>query len=245
MSRFFIFIAVALGLLAGIHYYLWARLIRDPQLPPPWGGVLTLMLALLAMGTPTAMVLGRVVGRDRPGVQSALLWPAYLWLGTMFLLFAAVFAADAARAFVAVARRIAGAGNIDVGRRTFIARLSATAIAVLVGGLGGAAIRSALSLVDVRRVRVRLDRLPIGQHGFTMVQLTDVHVGPTIGRAFIDDIVRRTNALQPDLIAITGDLVDGSVEQLRDAVAPLANLRARHGVYFVTGNHEYFSGAEA
>jgi len=245
MSRFFIFIAVALGLLAGIHYYLWARLIRDPQLPPPWGGVLTLMLALLAMGTPTAMVLGRVVGRDRPGVQSALLWPAYLWLGTMFLLFAAVFAADAARAFVAVARRIAGAGNIDVGRRTFIARLSATAIAVLVGGLGGAAVRSALSLVDVRRVRVRLDRLPIGQHGFTMVQLTDVHVGPTIGRAFIDDIVRRTNALQPDLIAITGDLVDGSVEQLRDAVAPLANLRARHGVYFVTGNHEYFSGAEA
>ncbi len=76
-----------------------------------------------------------------------------------------------------------------------------------------------------------------------MVQLTDVHVGPTIGHAFIDDIVRRTNALQPDLIAITGDLVDGSVEQLRDAVAPLARLRARHGVYFVTGNHEYFSGA--
>ena len=243
MSRFLIFIAVALALLAGIHYYLWARLIRDAQLPSPWNGVLTLVLALFAIGTPTAMVLGRVVGRDRPGLQSALLWPAYIWMGTMFLLFAAVFAADAARAVVAIARRIVGGDSIDPDRRTFIARLSATAIAVLVAGLGGAAVRSALRSVDVRRIRVRLERLPLGQHGFTLVQLTDVHVGPTIGRAFIDDIVRRTNALQPDLIAITGDLVDGSVEQLRDAVAPLARLRARHGVYFVTGNHEYFSGA--
>ena len=226
MSRFLIFIAVALALLAGIHYYLWARLIRDPQLPPPWNGVLTLVLALLAVGTPTAMVLGRVVGRDRPALQSALLWPAYVWMGTMFLLFAAVFAADAARFVVAIARRIVGGDNIDADRRTFIARLSATAIAVVVAGLGGAAVRSALRSVEVRRIRVRLDRLPLGQHGFTMVQLTDVHVGPTIGHAFIDDIVRRTNALQPDLIAITGDLVDGSVEQLRDAVAPLARLRA-------------------
>ena len=163
----------------------------------------------------------------------------------MFLLFAAVFAADAARVVVAIARRIVGGDNIDPDRRTFIARLSATAIAVLVAGLGGAAVRSALRSVDVRRIRVKLDRLPRGQHGFTLVQLTDVHVGPTIGREFIDDIVRRTNALEPDLIAITGDLVDGSVEQLRDAVAPLASLRARHGVFFVTGNHEYFSGADA
>lgn len=244
MSRFLIFIAVALAVLAGIHYYLWARLIRDPQLPPPWNGVLTLVLALLAVGTPTAMVLGRVVGRDRPGLQAAMLWPAYIWMGTMFLLFAAVFAADAAHVVVALARRIVGGDHIDADRRTFIARLSATAIAVVVAGLGGAAVRSALRSVEVRRIRVRLDRLPLGQHGFTLVQLTDVHVGPTIGRAFIDDIVRRTNALQPDLIAITGDLVDGSVEQLRDAVAPLARLRARHGVFFVTGNHEYFSGAE-
>src|SRR6185295_9940432 len=79
--------------------------------------------------------------------------------------------------------------------------------------------------------------------GFTVVQLTDIHVGPTIGRAFIENIVARTNALSPDLVAITGDLVDGSVAHLRDAVAPLAELRARHGVFFVTGNHEYFSGA--
>jgi predicted MPP superfamily phosphohydrolase len=84
--------------------------------------------------------------------------------------------------------------------------------------------------------------LPAGSHGTTIVQLTDLHVGPTIGRAFIEDIVRRTNALAPDIVAITGDLVDGSVEALGEAVAPLGDLRARHGVFFVTGNHEYFSG---
>jgi predicted MPP superfamily phosphohydrolase len=99
--------------------------------------------------------------------------------------------------------------------------------------------------VEVRRVRVRLARLPRAQHGLTIVQITDLHVGPTIGREVVEDIVTRTNALTPDIVAITGDLVDGSVAELRAAVAPLANLRARHGVFFVTGNHEYFSGAEA
>jgi predicted MPP superfamily phosphohydrolase len=245
MGRFFVFIAVVLAVVAGIHYYLWARLVRDPQLPAPWNGVLTAAMALLAVGTPAAIVVGRVLGRNRPGMQAALAWPAFIWLGTMFLLLTAVFAADAARAIVAIARRVAGSDAIDPDRRTFLARLSATAIAVLVTGLGGVAVRAALRPVDVRRVRVRLERLPRRQHGFSLVQLTDLHVGPTIGREFMDDVVRRTNALEPDLIAITGDLVDGSVEQLRDAVAPLANLRARHGVFFVTGNHEYFSGAEA
>jgi predicted MPP superfamily phosphohydrolase len=103
--------------------------------------------------------------------------------------------------------------------------------------------RSALGPVAVRRVPVTLSRLPRELDGTTLVQLTDIHLGPTIGRAFIEEIVARTNALNPDIIAITGDLVDGSVADLADAVAPLRALRARHGVFFVTGNHEYFSGA--
>jgi predicted MPP superfamily phosphohydrolase len=81
--------------------------------------------------------------------------------------------------------------------------------------------------------------------GITIVQLSDMHVGPIIGRTFVERIVAQANAIEPDLIAITGDLVDGSVEQLRERVAPLAQLRARFGVFFVTGNHEYYSGAQA
>jgi predicted MPP superfamily phosphohydrolase len=110
--------------------------------------------------------------------------------------------------------------------------------------VGALALRRALARVEVKEVAVQLARLSPRHTGTTIVQLTDLHVGPTIGRAFIEDIVRRTNALKPDVVAITGDLVDGSVERLRDAVAPLGELRATHGVYFVTGNHEYFSGAD-
>jgi uncharacterized protein len=78
--------------------------------------------------------------------------------------------------------------------------------------------------------------------GFRIVQITDIHVGPTIKAQYLRAIVDRVNALQPDVVAVTGDLVDGSVAELGEHVRPLADLRARHGVYFVTGNHEYYSG---
>jgi hypothetical protein len=98
---------------------------------------------------------------------------------------------------------------------------------------------------EIVDVEVPIARLPKALDGFTIVQLSDLHVGMTIDRAFVQRVVDRTNALSPDLIALTGDLVDGQVEDLRDDVAPLAGLRAKHGVFAVTGNHEYYSGADA
>ncbi len=95
-----------------------------------------------------------------------------------------------------------------------------------------------------QEVEVTLAKLPRALDGFSIAQLSDIHVGPTIGRAFIEDVVRTTNAFTPDLVAITGDLVDGSVAELRDAVAPLANLASKHGTFFVTGNHEYYAGVD-
>jgi predicted MPP superfamily phosphohydrolase len=240
MARFALFIALVMGLLAGIHYYLWVRLVRAPRLPAPWNGTLSFFLVLLALSLP-AMLL---VGRRYPQLGRVLAWPAFIWMGVMFLLFVMFLSADLVRLFATVARRIATHDAIDLERRTFISRLTATLVAVFAIATGTAAVRSALAEVRVRRLRVRLDRLPRVHNGLSIVQLTDIHVGPTIGRAFIEDIVHRTNALEPDLVAITGDLVDGSVSELREAVAPLGNLRARHGVFFVTGNHEYFSGAE-
>jgi hypothetical protein len=87
--------------------------------------------------------------------------------------------------------------------------------------------------------------LPPALHGFSIAQISDLHVGPTIKRGFVEGIVRRTNELNADMIAVTGDLVDGSVQQLSAHTAPLAGLRARYGAYFVTGNHEYYSGERA
>jgi len=87
--------------------------------------------------------------------------------------------------------------------------------------------------------------LPRALHGFSIAQISDVHVGPTIKRGFVEGVVGRVNELQADMIAVTGDLVDGSVAQLSAHTAPLAELTARHGAYFVTGNHEYYAGERA
>jgi predicted MPP superfamily phosphohydrolase len=94
-------------------------------------------------------------------------------------------------------------------------------------------------------VEIPLPRLASTHDGLTLIQLTDLHIGPTIGRESLAALVATTNAVNPDIVAITGDLVDGSVEDLRESVAPLGDLSAKYGVYFVTGNHEYFSGATA
>jgi uncharacterized protein len=95
------------------------------------------------------------------------------------------------------------------------------------------------------RVDVPIADLPAALHGFTLAQISDVHVGPTIRQDYLQRIVTRVNALGADVVAITGDLVDGRVAELAPHVAPLAGLQSRHGTFFVTGNHEYYSGAHA
>ncbi|MGO9995442.1 MAG: metallophosphoesterase [Steroidobacteraceae bacterium] len=107
-----------------------------------------------------------------------------------------------------------------------------------------------IGLVIARRPRlvqvdVPIENLQPALHGFSIAQISDLHVGPTIKRGFVERIVARVNHLKTDVIAITGDLVDGSVPELSSHTAPLAALTARHGVYFVTGNHEYYSGERA
>ena len=94
-------------------------------------------------------------------------------------------------------------------------------------------------------IKIPVVDLPLALHGFSIAQISDVHVGPTIKRGFVEGIVRRVNELKADMIAVTGDLVDGSVLQLSAHTAPLAGLTARHGAFFVTGNHEYYSGERA
>lgn len=97
----------------------------------------------------------------------------------------------------------------------------------------------------VKEVELALPTLPAGLEGLRIVQLSDLHIGPTIKAGYLQRIVERVNGLDADLVAITGDLVDGSVAELRLEFLPLQQLKARLGTYAITGNHEYYSGAKA
>ncbi|MFP2909240.1 metallophosphoesterase [Pyxidicoccus sp. 3LFB2] len=134
---------------------------------------------------------------------------------------------------------------VNPERRRFLARATAGGAVLASAGVTGFGVWSAFHEPVVSEVAVRLPGLPKALDGFTIVHLSDIHVGPVIQRRFMDELVSRCDALRPDLVAITGDLVDGHVASLAPAVSALANLKARHGAYFVTGNHEYYWNAAA
>ncbi|MGW6217954.1 metallophosphoesterase [Streptomyces sp. NPDC055109] len=128
-------------------------------------------------------------------------------------------------------------------RRLFVSRVVGGAVAAAAVGTVGYGTYGVLRGPAVKRVTVPLAKLPRSAHGYRIAVVSDIHLGPVLGRGFAQKVVDTINSTQPDLIAVVGDLVDGSVKNLGPAAAPLAGLRARHGAYFVTGNHEYFSGA--
>jgi len=233
------FAAVVMAVLSWLmHRYVWARLVRDAAWPGSWERALTVGVFALAALVPLAFLAMRWLPR---ALNAPLAWVVYTWLGFALYLFLLTALADVGRLGAANF----GALPMDPVRRQMLARAIGAGVgaASALIGIGGAA--NVARGFDVKRVRVPLARLPAAASGYTIVQITDVHVGPTIGRDFVERIVRETNALAPDMVVITGDLVDGSVEQLAHLVEPLRDLRARDGVFFVTGNHEYYSGADA
>lgn len=232
------FLSVVTLVVLGVHLYFWKRLVRDTRLPPAYR---KLALATLVL-TAASMFASRAMRSLPPDVARWLAWPAYVLMGLLMLLFALLILGDIYRLTTYVGARAFAPERLHPERRTFLARMLSGVAGVGSLAIGGAAVATARTLT-VADVDVRLQKLPRASHGTTIAQITDLHIGPTIGRAFVEDVVRRTNALAADLVVITGDLVDGSVEQLREATNALAELRARHGVFFVTGNHEFYSGA--
>lgn len=245
---FLVFFAVIIGLDLALHYYLWARLVRDPAWSDPARTILTIGLVVMAVGLPLGMVLSRALPRD---VATPIATVAFAWMGTAFILFSAVVVIDLVRgllmAAVALYAKLGDGGDAlaDPGRREVLQQGLAITAGMVGVGAAGTSLRGGLGEVEVREVEVKLARLPRALSGLTIVQLTDVHVGPMIGDRFIRGIVERVNALKPDVVVITGDLVDGAVSELAQHVAPLSRLSARWGTYFVTGNHEYYSGVGA
>lgn len=235
------FLVVVVLILGSGHYYVWMRLVRAPAWGGPWqraGGIAVLALYL---GLPVGIVVSRVVARP---VGRILAEAAYLWLGVLMLLVLLLGASELLRAAVLLGRRIWVTGPAGDELHLLVHRIRAAVVVVL--ALAGTVVGRLQVAADVPIVRVRLElaRWPRAMNGFRLVQLSDLHLGDSIDGRWLERVVARANSLDADAVVITGDFADGSVAQLGPEAAAIGALHAKQGVYFVTGNHEYYSGLE-
>jgi predicted MPP superfamily phosphohydrolase len=250
MVWFFIIFFIVSSLLA--TYITW-RLFGKVDLRRRWKVSIVLGI-VVTMFVPVLTIILRRSGFDNLGLH-LLTWAGYLAVGFLSFVFSYLVIRDLVWVPLAglkmIRERISkpaspsgGSRNIESpSRRGFIlnsVNYGIVAAAALTTGYG---IAEAKQTPRVERVPVKIDNLPPALDGFRIVQLTDIHVNPTFRRAAVEDIVAVVNTLDADIVALTGDLVDGSVAQLRSDVAPLGQIRSVSGNFFVTGNHEYYSGA--
>ncbi|MFW3171515.1 metallophosphoesterase [Geodermatophilus sp. CPCC 206100] len=256
------FATVVLLALVLLHGYLWWRLVRSTTRPGRTRRRLTLLVVVLALLPAGAVVLRR---EDSP-VTTALQWVGFSWLGLAFYTFLALLVLEPVRLLLRrwTRRPAPGARPVpmsvpapaneaesesesapaetvpDPSRRLFVARgLALTAGAVALGTAGTGAYL-ANSTPAVRRVPITLPGLDPALDGLRIVTFSDGHLSAMYGGRRFERLVETVNAQRPDVVAIVGDLVDGEVAELREEVAPLADLVSEQGVFFVTGNHEYF-----
>lgn len=238
-ARMIRFMLTAATLVALTHAYIGIRLV--PDLP---GGAAVTGAAIVALIASTLLIplgmLARFVIQRQP-LSDRVSWVGVLAMG----LFSSLLVLTALRDLLLVITALAAWVTVRPELVADLHRPSAVAVpilAVLVSLIGFANARRTPRILDVE---VPIRDLPTPLVDFTIVQLSDIHVGSTIKRDYVQAVVDRVNALDADLVAITGDVVDGTVERLAPHTAPLAALASRHGTFFVTGNHEYYSGAEA
>ncbi len=229
--RGFLLLSVAMTLVVGLHWYLGARLISDALVPQPfasaaWALLWTFFAALFA-----GFIGGRLLPRSLAKVAQ---WFGFVWMGAFGLLVVSVGVSDLA--FWGLSH----VTTLDPAWPTWRA-LGVVALVVPALAWGFWVSRRP----ETKRVTVDVPGLDPSLDGFRIAQLSDVHIGETLDRRFAQLVTEQVNALSPDAVVITGDMIDGSVVKLRDEVAPLGGLRGKHGVFYVTGNHEYYHGGSA
>ena len=236
---------------AGLNYYVWRRLVRDTMLPRLTRIPITLVFVIMWALVPLALYYGHA----NPTYAPTLGWIAFPWLALIGVCTVMLVAVDVSMIARSLWGRIANRKAAEpvlsateapaMSRRAALARLTGGTVAVAAVGTVGYGVAEARGNHHIVDVDVVMPKLPKSLDGFTIAQITDLHIGFTIGKEFVDAVVERTNALKPDLIVLTGDIVDGPVESLRDIAARLQHLQAPRGVFAITGNHEYYCGADA
>ena len=248
------FIVILGAVLALMHLYLWKRLVKDTTRLGRTRWVLSAVLVALATLLLATLIQPRTIGVTE---SAWFAWPGYLWFGLVAYLFLTLLVLEPVRLALrgwtkrtpqtATETAVSGppaeetpTASAALNRRLFLARASAVAAGAASIGLVGVGTANAVGPPDMLRVPMRLPRLDPAFNGFRIAVVSDIHLGPLAGRARTERIVRMINQTEPDLVAIVGDLVDGTVEELGSAAEPLQDLDPREGTFFVTGNHEYF-----
>lgn len=226
-------------LTALLHVYIALRLVPALFALAPAGALLLLAALVVSAATIPLPFVG--LRSQRPPLPDAWRWLGLICMGWFSSMFVLTLARDAGLALT-WAVQWAASGRVDWPGTQQWSAVAVPLLATLVTTIG---FFNARRTARVRTVEVPIAGLPPALIGFTIAQLSDLHVGPTIRRGYLQRIVDAVNGLDADAVAITGDLVDGSVAELREHIAPLADLRARHGTFVVTGNHEYYAGAHA
>ena len=241
------FILIVYVVWALIHVYVSWRLV-GPLTSRRLRRVLYALFVLFALTSACVFFADHMFG---PALALSYRWYAWIYIGSLSTLFALIGARDlvllALRGIDTFARKRGKTGILPASaeRRRFLLKVTGGSAVGVTTALSWAGVRSARRGPEVVEVEVPIAGLPKALDGYHIVQLSDIHVGETIDKDFILPIVETVTSLKPDLVVLTGDLVDGSVDALRADISPLAYLRARDGVLVVTGNHEYYSGVEA
>lgn len=228
------------------HAYLGRRLISASSLPAPRRRRAWALLVVVAILPLCAVWAARAL--QGTSVADPLSWIGFTLGGFLSVLFVFVAAVDVLRlvrrGVARLRRRLHEpqtlAARMDPSRRQFFADVVNLGVVGSAVGVTGIGVAAAFRLPEVVEVEVPIAGLPAALEGFSIVQLTDVHVGPTIKGDYLASVVELANGLDADVAVVTGDLVDGLVEHLAPQVASLRDLRGRHGTFFVTGNHEYY-----
>ena len=244
-----VFWAVALLVLSPVYRYIGVRLVSESALPLAAAVLAWSLLALHMAMVPASFVTSRLTRPSK--AVDVFHWATYLGMGFLALVLPMLAVRDLAEVAWRVLAdpvahaRVASAAISGDASALVATRLGNLAIIVVSLVATTSGVTAARRVARVKRVTVPIAGLPASLAGYRIVQITDVHVGPTIKGDYVRRIVDEVNALDPHLVVLTGDLVDGSVANLREHTRPLADVAARDGRFYVTGNHEYYSGAEA
>jgi len=249
--RTVLFFAIFFFFAGGVATYFTWRLFGKTSLRRAWKLAIGAAVVAIFLSTPLNILIRRA-GIENVGVD-ILTWSGYLGLGFLsftltFLLIREILLLPVFfLRMLGLVRRRRPKNNPAVApenplRRGFMVNGVNYGMMAAAGTLTLYGLAQAKRIPAVKRVTISVANLRSDLIGFRIVQITDIHVSPTIRRPFVEEIVRVVNGLGADMVALTGDLVDGTVPQLARDVAPLADVKSRLGNFFVTGNHEYYSG---